>query len=170
VNRVVNCTVLSNFAAVGRLDLLCDTIGPLYLPTEVYDEILAGQMAGYTFYDGIEQHIHPFTPDGWLRLVTMTEEELQLFASLPARFHRGERACLCIARQRGWGVLTDDRAAREQARAWNLLLSGTLGVLLLAIQDGRLPVDEGDILLGRMIQKANYRSPVTDLKLLLGHC
>ena len=55
MNRVVNCTVLSNFAAVGRLDLLCDTIGPLYLPTEVYDEILAGQMAGYTFYDGIEQ-------------------------------------------------------------------------------------------------------------------
>jgi hypothetical protein len=71
VNRGVNCTVLSNFAAVGRLDLLRDTIGPLCLPTEAYDEILAEQMAGYTFYDGIEQHIHPFTLDGWLRLVTI---------------------------------------------------------------------------------------------------
>ena len=170
MNRVVNCTVLSNFAAVSRLDLLCDTIGPLYLPTEVYDEILAGQMAGYTFYDGIERHIHPFTPDGWLRLVTMTEEELELFASLPARFHRGERACLCIARQRGWAVLTDDRAAREQARAWNLLLSGTLGALLLAVHDGRLKVDEGNMLLGVMIQRANYRSPITDLNLLFDYC
>jgi hypothetical protein len=35
----------------------------LYLPTEVYDEILAGQMAGFTFYDGIEQHI-PRRPCG----------------------------------------------------------------------------------------------------------
>jgi predicted nucleic acid-binding protein len=39
VNRLVNTTVLSNFAAVGRLDLLRDTAGPLYIPTEVYDEI-----------------------------------------------------------------------------------------------------------------------------------
>ena len=60
MNRVVNCTVLSNFAAVGRLDLLRDTVGALYLPAEVYDEVLAGQMAGFSFYDSIEQHMTPF--------------------------------------------------------------------------------------------------------------
>lgn len=167
MNKVVNCTVISNFAAVGRLDVLRDTAGPLYLPTEVYNEILDGQMAGYTFYDDIEQHIKPFTPDGWLHLVTMTEEELQLSATLPAHLHQGECACLCIARLRGWGLLSDDRAAREQAEAWNILPSGTLGVLLLAIQDGRLAIDEGNALLAEMIDRANYRSPTIDLNTLL---
>ena len=69
MNRLVNTTVLSNFAAVGRLELLHDTIGPLYLPLEVYDEILAGQLAGYAFYDALEQHVAPITPAAWLRLV-----------------------------------------------------------------------------------------------------
>jgi predicted nucleic acid-binding protein len=167
VNKVVNSTVLSNFAAVGRLDLLRDTAAPLYLPSEVYQEILVGQMAGYAFYDGMEQHIVPLSPDGWLRLVTMTEGEWQLAASLPARLHQGERACLCIARQRAWGFLTDDYAARQQAAAWNIPLSGTIGVLLLSIQDGRLTIDQGNVWLNKMIDQANYRSPTTDLKLLL---
>jgi len=167
VNRVVNSTVLSNFAAAGRLDLLRDTAGPLYLPTDVYDEVQAGQMAGFAFYDGIEQHITPFAPDGWLHLVAPTEDEVRLSVSLPAHLHRGEITCLCIARQRGWGFLTDDRAARQQAQLWNIPLSGTIGVLLLAIQDGRLIVDEGNTLLQAMIDKAHYRSPTTDLRQLL---
>jgi len=167
VNRVVNSTVLSNFAAVGRLDLLRETAGPLYLPTDVYDEVQVGQMAGFAFYDGIEQHLTPFAPNGWLHLVAPTDDEVRLFALLPAHLHRGEVACLCIARQRSWGFLTDDRAARQQAQLWGIPLSGTLGVLLLAIQDGRLSVDEGHALLRAMIDKAHYRSPTTDLRQLL---
>jgi predicted nucleic acid-binding protein len=164
VNRVVNSTVLSNFAAIGRLDLLRDTVSPLYLPTDVYDEVVAGQMAGFAFYDGIERHVTPFAPDGWLHLVAPTDDELRLSTSLPASLHRGEVACLCIARQRVWGFLTDDRAARWQAQAWNIPLSGTIGVLLLAIQDGRLTVEEGNALLRTMIEKAHYHSPTTDLR------
>lgn len=166
MNRLVNTTVLSNFAAVGRLDLLRDTVGPLYLPTEVYDEILSGQLAGYSFYDRFEQQVVPITPGGWLHLVSMTPDEWQLSVSLPAHLHRGEAACLCIARQRGWGFLTDDRAARRQARDWGIPLAGTIGVLLLAIQDGRLTLDEGNALLQQMIAQANYRSPTRDLGLL----
>jgi len=167
MNKVVNTTVLSNFAAVGRLDVLRDTALPLYLPSEVHHELLEGQMAGYRFYDNIEQHIYPFDSNGWLHLVAMTNEELRLSALLPTHLHQGERACLCIARQRGWGFLSDDRTARRQAVAWNIPLSGTLGVLSLAVQDGRLDIDRGNILLGEMIKRANYRSPTTDLKLLL---
>jgi predicted nucleic acid-binding protein len=97
----------------------------------------------------------------------MTQDEWQLAASLPSHLHQGERACLCIARQRAWGTLTDDRAARQQAVAWNIPLSGTIGVLLLAIQDTRLTVEQANVLLNRMIDQANYRSPTTDLRLLL---
>jgi hypothetical protein len=60
VNRVVNATVLSNFAAIEQLNILRVAAGPLYLPIEIYDELVAGRLAGYSFYDAIEQHIEPF--------------------------------------------------------------------------------------------------------------
>lgn len=167
MNRLVNSTVISNFAAVDRLDLLHDPAGPLYLPIEIYHEIQEGQNLGYSFYTGIEQHIHPFNPNGWLHLVTMTEAELLLLPLLPTHLHGGEIACLCIAHQRGWGFLTDDRAARKQAQAWQIPVSGTLGILVLAIQDALLTVEDGNAILQAMIQHAKYRSPVTDLAQLL---
>lgn len=167
MNAVVNTTVLSNFASTERLDLLRQTTGPLCLPVQVYDEIVAGQLAGYAFYDGIEQHIAPFVADGWLYLVTMTDDELRLFASLPLHLHPAERACLSIVRQRGWGFLSDDRAARRQAIAWNIPLSGTIGVLLLAIRDGCLALAHGNTLLREMVARANYRTPTMDLGDLL---
>ena len=167
MNRVVNCTVISNFAAVHRLDVLRNTSAPLYLPSDVYQEVVAGQLAGYTFYDDIEKHITPITPDGWMVLTTLTNEELRLTTSLPHNLHPGEQACLCIARERGWGVLTDDWAARQQARRWNIPLSGTIGVLLLAVEDGFIPLKEGNRLLNDMVRLANYRSPVVDLTPLL---
>jgi predicted nucleic acid-binding protein len=167
VNRLVNTTVLSNFAAVRQLDLLRKVIGSLYLPTEVFGEILAGRLAGYAFYDGIEQHVTPISQSGWLHLVSMTPDELQQFVLLPPHLERGEAACLCMARQRGWGFLTDDRAARQKAREWDIPLSGTIGVLLLAILDGHLTLSEGNALLQQMIAQANYRSPTLDLGSLL---
>lgn len=163
MNTLVNTTVLSNFASTQRLDLLRQTVGPLQLPVQVYDELLAGQMAGYAFYDGIEQQIVPFAADGWLYLVTMTDAELPLFVSLPLHLHPAERTCLSIARQRGWGFLSDDRAARQQALAWNIPVSGTIGVLLLAIRDGRLTIGRGNALLHEMVVRANYRTPTMDL-------
>ena len=167
MNRVVNATVLSNFAAAGQLDVLRVAAGPLYLPIEVYDELVAGRLAGYSFYDSIEQHIEPLVSDGWLHLVSMADSELRLSLTLPYLLHPGERACLSIARQRGWGLLTDDRSARQQAIAWSIPLSGTIGVLLDAIENGILMLDAANAVLAEMIVRANYRSPVADLSELL---
>lgn len=97
----------------------------------------------------------------------MTEDELPLFASLPLHLHPAERTCLSVARQRGWGFLTDDRAARRQAMTWNISYSGTIGVLLLAIRDGRLALGQGNALLREMVARANYRTPTMDLGDLL---
>jgi len=167
MNRLMNCTVASNFAAAEALDILRDTVAPLYLPSEIYDEIVAGQLAGYVFYDGIERHIAPFATDGWMRLVSMTDSELAMSADLSSSLHRGETACLCIARQRGWAFLSDDRAARNLAKRWGIPVTGTLGILLIAMRSERLTLDMANALLWRMIDRANYHSPVSDLRSLL---
>ena len=88
MDNVVNSTVLSNFAAVRRLDILRGVMGRLFLPTEVYDEIIAGQLAGYVFYDDIEKHIAPQNISGWLEVTSLTVGELQTFLSLPSRLHQ----------------------------------------------------------------------------------
>lgn len=167
MSKVVNSTVLSNFAGVGRLDILRDITGTLHLPAEVYDEMLAGQLAGYAFYDGIEQYISPLSNSGWLHLVSLTDDELRLMAALPEQLHRGEAACLCLARQRGWDFLSDDRAARRQAEKWNVPVSGTIGILVAAIQGNRVSLVDANALLQLMVVKTHYRAPLTDLGLLL---
>ena len=167
MKTLANTTVLSNFAAVGRLDLLKQLHGRLYLPNEVYEEILHGLEEGYEFYTGIEDQILPLAKSGWLELVPMVnEEELRLFQSLPRRLHYGEAACLAIASNRNWALLTDDKLARRMAHDLGIVVSGTLGVLVQAVKRKILTVEEGNALLKDMLTRG-YRSPYSSLQSLL---
>jgi predicted nucleic acid-binding protein len=115
MKTLANTTILSNFAAVGRLDLLQQLHERLYIPNQVYEEILTGLEEGYAFYEGIESQLSPFAEDGWLELVSLqNREELALFQSLARQLHLGEAACLAIAQQRHWAFLTDDKQARKR--------------------------------------------------------
>jgi len=66
VSAIANTTVISNFASIGQLSLLRQLYGMLYIPTEV-EEIQVGLEEGYRFYEGIDQQVHPFIEEGWLR-------------------------------------------------------------------------------------------------------
>ncbi len=65
---LVNATVLSNFAVVGRLDLLHTVWSRLYLAYPVYEELQRGLEEGYDFLSDLEPHIFPFHSIGWLHL------------------------------------------------------------------------------------------------------
>jgi predicted nucleic acid-binding protein len=167
LKTLTNTTVLSNFAAVGRLDLLQQLFGQIWITTEVYDELLDGLQEGYDFYTGIDQQIHPLANEGWIQLVSMTgEDELRAFRSLAPQLDTGEASCLAIARHRGWAFLSDDKLARKRARAWQIQLSGTLGVLVQAVKRRLLTAEAGDQLLQSMIQRG-YHSPYDTLYPLL---
>ncbi len=49
MNVIANTTIISNFAAMGRLDILRDLLGQLYITTDVYAEIQDGLIEGYDF-------------------------------------------------------------------------------------------------------------------------
>jgi predicted nucleic acid-binding protein len=164
---IANTTVISNFASINQLDLLRRLFGALYISTEVYEEIQVGLEEGYQFYTGIDLIIHPFVHDGWIRLTSMTEEaELGLYGELSSRLHRGETSCLVIARYRGWLLLTDDRAARDEGDRLGIMVSGSVGCLVLAAERGLCSLEQANIWLGEMIRQG-YRSPVKDLTPLL---
>jgi predicted nucleic acid-binding protein len=164
---IANTTVISNFACINQLDLLRRLFGALYISTEVYEEIQTGLEEGYQFYTGVDLMIHPFVHDGWIRLTSMAEEaELGLYGELPSRLHRGEASCLVIARHRGWLLLTDDHAARDEGDRLGIIISGSVGCLVLAVERRLCSLEQANIWLGEMIRRG-YRSPVNDLTSLL---
>ena len=160
---IVNTTVLSNFAAIDHLNLLHQLYSHIYIPTEVYREIKQGLEEGYCFYEGIDQLIDPFVDDGWIHLIGVSDkQEFQLLEHLLQHLHQGEAACLAIANHRDWLFLTDDAAARREARRLGVRKSGSVGCLVLAIERGLCTLKEANYLLAEMIAH-NYHSPVTDL-------
>jgi len=167
LKTLTDTTVLSNSAAVGRLDLLQQLFGRIFISNEVFEEVADGRDEGYDFYAAVDEQIYPFNRQGWIELVSMAgDEELRYYHSLPRRLGKGEASCLAIARHRGWIFLSDDRLARETARTWQIALSGTLGVLVQAVKRGLLAAEAGDQLLQEMIERG-YRSPYSTLRLLL---
>lgn len=164
---ISNTTVLANFATISQLPLLQQLHPRLYMPTAVYDEIRRGLDEGYTFSQSILNQIYPIHNHGWIHLTNVTSDnELRYLGQLPSKIHAGEAECLAIAKERGWLLLTDDRAARNIAKTNHITLSGTLGCLVLMVEQAICPLTEANHHLLEMIQQG-YRSPVTTLTKLL---
>ncbi len=115
------------------------------------------------------QAVSPAAKDGWIHLTSLTgEEEVESFLAMPATLHPGEASILAIAGSRRWIVLTDDRAARKQAAALEIPVSGTVGILASSFEKNLLSLQEGNELLERIIA-SGFRSPVADLASLVKH-
>lgn len=167
MSTIVNTTVISNFAAIGQLDLLRRLFGGLYISTEVFEEIQAGLGEGYEFYTSVEEAVRPFAVSGWIELTTMSgEAELRLFGAVPSKLHRGEASSMAIAKERGWLFLSDDVAARKYAQGLGIQVSGTLGCLVLAVERNLTSLEQANLWLHQMIEKG-YFPPVSDLRQLL---
>jgi predicted nucleic acid-binding protein len=134
-------------------------------PPLCIDEIHRGIEEGYTFLAHVDQAFD----SELLSLVTLEgEEEWHLYRSIPGKLQKGEAMSLAIAQHRAWRLLTDDRAAQMYAEQLGLSCSGTLGLLCSAVKHAHLTLEEGNALLSGMMAQARYRSPVNDLRDLLG--
>ncbi len=150
-------TVLSNFALVGRSDLLRQTLGTTAATTaQVMAEFEAGVKLGRV----------PTTDWKWLPTLTLSPAEKDLYQQLLQRLNAGEAACLAMAAHRQARVLTDDRDARALAAQMRISVSGTVGVLIRLVKTGRLTLSKANHLFQQMVGHG-YHSPVETLKELL---
>ena len=156
---LLDTTVLNNFLKVGRLPLLRRLFpASLRVSAQVYDELKAG---------GLETPMLETVTEGWLRLVTPeSARETRLYSEYGQSLGPGEAASLAIAICRGWDLATDDRAARQAARAAGVALTGSVGILILAVQTGAITRQEGNHLLQQM-RRRGYRFPLDTLDGLL---
>jgi predicted nucleic acid-binding protein len=161
---VFDTTVLSNFAAVHRLDLLEGRYrGVVFTTLEVSNELRKGIKAGYSYLKSALQQIETISPGGWIRLLSPDSAvEHRLQSEIDQFLDAGEASCLALAVSRGFTLVTDDLAARRLAQARDVPLTGTLGILIALVRDGALPLNEANAILTTMIQR-HYRSPVDRL-------
>jgi len=150
-------TVLSNFSAVQRPDLVRLAVGAsASIVQEVLDELK----------EGVRRNAIPQVDWSWLPVVSMTDEEQSVYGMLLERLNKGEAACLAVAMVREGRVFTDDRDARKIAVEMQIPVSGTLGVLIRLIDLRRLAVEDADHLLDDMIAKG-YFAPIRSLTEIL---
>ena len=74
----------------------------------------------------------------------------------------GERTCIAVAKNRGGLFVTHDRKARHVALEMEVKVTGTLGILVVAVERKIIPIGEANHLLAQMIEYG-YRSPTDNL-------
>ena len=74
----------------------------------------------------------------------------------------GERSCIAVVKNRGGLFVTDDRKARQVALEMGVKVTGTLGILVVAVERKLISIEAANHLLAQMIAYG-YRSPVNDL-------
>jgi predicted nucleic acid-binding protein len=149
-------TILSNFALVKRAEIVLNLWPNCSTTMDAWVECRSGISLGYLPKEGWET----------LHRIELTHTELEIAHQLSFSLGKGERTCIAAAINRGGLFISDDRKARQVAMEMGVIVSGTLGILVVAVEREIIPIDEANLLLAQMIEHG-YRSPVINLNNLL---
>ena len=158
---ILDTCVFSNFALSHSLDILKRCYHQdIHVTSFVVGEILKGFHQGYRELGEINKAL----AEEW---VTETKfqgkEERALFVTLSVSLGAGEASSIAIAKHRGFTFASDDLTARREANLLGITLTGTLGILLKAVQLKLITLKKGDGVLNRMKEEGFY-TPVKSLK------
>lgn len=130
---VSNATPLIYLAKIGRIGLLRNLFGEVFIPEEVKVEVVErGKQLG----EGDAYVVEKAVSDGWLKVSRAEVVEV------PIELDKGEVAALSLAKNMGLGeVLMDEAPARTAARLLGLTPRGTIFVLLKALERGEMDLD-----------------------------
>ncbi len=95
-------------------------------------------------------------------LAPTSPQEQALFIELSLSLAAGEASCLALAIVRSLVLVSDDRAARQQASERGVRLTGTLGILVRAVREHHISLLEANDTLAQMIA-LRYRAPLQRL-------
>ncbi len=145
---VSNTSPILNLAIIGRLSLLHEQFGEIWIPPGVLDELR------------IEENIpgsgamRKAIEAGWLQ--TKGVEDQALVRVLRRELDRGEAEAIALAVQveAEWTLL-DEREGRRVAKSLGLKVIGILGILLRARREGKLPSLRG--VMEELQQEAGFR-------------
>lgn len=129
---VSNTSPVLNLAIIGRLDLLSEQFGEIWIPPAVlkelrHEEDLPGSSA-----------VREAREAEWLRVEEVKDKTL--VQVLRRDLDEGEAEAIALALQmKAERILLDQREGRRIAKSLGLKVTGVLGILLRARREGKLP-------------------------------
>lgn len=129
---VSDSSTLIHLAGIGRLDLLRHFYGTLLIPPAVWREVVLEGGARPA-----ARRVAQAVNDGWIQVATdLLPEAADL--QQDGRLHAGESEAIALLRARGVDglLLMDEAHGRSVARQHALAVTGILGILLRAKEDG----------------------------------
>ncbi|MFP4103585.1 DUF3368 domain-containing protein [Coleofasciculus sp.] len=149
---VCDTTPLSELAKVGQLTLLQGVFGQVIVPQEVYNEVTTGNHPAVVVVQAAT----------WIEVRSVQDNSQVVALQERAKIHRGEAAAIILAEELGaQQVLIDDLRARRVAKARLLPVTGTIGTLLLAKEQGLItqvkPILDDLIAVGKRISPQLYQ-------------
>jgi predicted nucleic acid-binding protein len=168
---VLNTRPLLNFTYTDQIALLEKLLGKrIYVPAEVHRQWKGARSGLERKLRDVPPHRHdPFEVQKLnrlhraggrfrgnpFRLLRLPEEERDLASELERDhlwIHPGEAdvLALCLKRGLGWAAVLDDRQAHDFAVANGIPTMGTLELLIQAVQERLLSLNDGEDLLDEM--------------------
>jgi predicted nucleic acid-binding protein len=152
---VSNASPLILFARIGRLDPLRSVYGEILVPPSVYLEVVEWGTGRPGAAD--------VAAADWVRICRL-EGSRQV--DLPAALDVGESEAIALAEQLRLSVLLDDGAARREALARGLAITGSAGTLVQAKALGLIgevrPVLDALVRAGLRLGRAPYERILAD--------
>jgi predicted nucleic acid-binding protein len=149
---VLNTTVLSNFAYIDELWVVAGLSGICTVPV-VREEL----------ENGVEDHPYLQSAldvlDDGIPVVPVSETVTNREAVVSDHLDPGETQAFALADARGGRLLTDDGDARSFAKEQGVTVVGSVGVLLAAIDVGKIDEPTADRWLSTWIDEIGYYVP-----------
>ncbi|WP_336035375.1 twitching motility protein PilT [Halobacterium yunchengense] len=149
---VLNTTVLSNFAAIDRIDLVADLAGICAAP-EVEHELDAGVQTHPYLRPALDA-LHDTIPVAHISETVANREDV-----VRNHLDPGEAQAFALADTHDGRLLTDDGDARTFAKQQGVTVVGSVGVLLTALDAGRITEATADNWLQTWIDDYDYYVP-----------
>lgn len=143
---VSNTTPLISLLIIGKLSLLKEIYGKVFVPYAVFKELEQGKQKAY--YQDISKI-------NWIKIVNISNKKIeQFFIDLD----KGEAEAIILAKELNADLLIlDEKLGRDYAKKLNVRITGTLGVLLKAKELGL--VDSVRELLDILVNKGVWLNP-----------
>lgn len=94
---------------------------------------------------------------------TLDDSTEALASDLEARLDPGEASAFAVADSQNGTLVTDDGPARKLARDDGVPVTGSIGVLIIAVEADRVSKSDADRWLKQWIDDTEYRAPSRDL-------
>lgn len=125
---VANSTPLIALSKIGLFELLKEYFDEVIIPNEVYEEVV---IRGGDLFGARE-----VSTSKWVK-VTDVGNRLAV-DSLSVHLGKGEAEAIVLAKEKNVLLIIDDKDGREMARNLKVPVTGTVGLLMLAADEGRI--------------------------------